>query len=219
MTVAVSLPEPIRFQTRPPSRYAGFRRALTRATGLTTSGLALAGASVVCWLMAWLIAGRALYLFAYGMAMVLVVAWLWGRRPLPLEGRRSEGRARLAEGETVAMEVGLTASRRISTFILEERLPEGLGDPARVAVAGLAGGEEISHSYRLTCRRRGVYQLGPLVARWGDPFGLTQRETVLAEPFDLLVHPAVEYVQDRPLTRLFEDVSVPLGSLQPWVPW
>ena len=54
------------------------------------------------------------------------------------------------------------------------------------------------------------------MAKWGDPFGLTQREAVLAEPFELLVHPAVEYVQDRPLTRLFEDPPIRPPVSKPW---
>jgi uncharacterized protein (DUF58 family) len=37
---------------------------------------------------------------------------------------------------------------------------------------------------------------------------LTQRETVVAEPFELLVHPRVETVSDRPLTRQFEDPPI-----------
>jgi len=135
---------------------------------------------------------------------------------LPVEGTRSDARPRLAEGETVSMDVELTASRRLSTFILEERLPSALGDPARVSVASLESGESVGHSYQLTCKRRGVYQLGPLVAKWGDPFGLTQREVVLAEPLELLVHPAVEYVQDRPLTRLFEDPPIRPPVSKPW---
>jgi uncharacterized protein (DUF58 family) len=55
-----------------------------------------------------------------------------------------------------------------------------------------------------------------LVAKWGDPLGLTQREIVLAEPFELLVHPAVEAVQDRPLTRLFEDPPIRPPVSKPW---
>ena len=37
------------------------------------------------------------------------------RRPLAVEGERSEARPRLGEGETVQMDVALTAQRRLST--------------------------------------------------------------------------------------------------------
>jgi uncharacterized protein (DUF58 family) len=96
----------------------------------------------------------------------------------------------------------------VSTFILEERVPERLGKPVRVPITKLSSGATVSHYYGLRATRRGVYQVGPLVAIAGDPLGLTQRETIVAEPFELLVHPRVETVSDRPLTRQFEDPPI-----------
>jgi uncharacterized protein (DUF58 family) len=189
---------------------------VTALTGLTASGQVLVAVAVGSWVLARLVGGRPLYLFCYGLLAFLAVAFLIGRRPLPLEGTRSESRPRLAEGETVTMEVGLTARRRITSFVLREEVPSGLGVPSQVPVAGLAGGETVAHSYRITCTRRGAFQLGPLVARWGDPFGLTQREVVLAEPVEVLVHPATELVSDRPLTRLFEDPPIRPPVSKPW---
>jgi uncharacterized protein (DUF58 family) len=55
-----------------------------------------------------------------------------------------------------------------------------------------------------------------MVAVKGDPLGLTQRETVIAEPFELLVHPRVELVSDRPLTRQFEDPPIRPPVSKPW---
>ena len=185
-------------------------------TGLTASGLVTLGVAVLFWGLARFVAGRPMYLISYGLLAALAISYVIGRRPLPLEGTRSDTRPRLREGETISMEVELTASRRLSTFILQEYVPAGLGESARVPVATLDAGESVGHSYKLTCWRRGVYQLGPLVAKWGDPFGLTQREVTLAEPFELLVHPAVEYVQDRPLTRLFEDPPIRPPVSKPW---
>jgi uncharacterized protein (DUF58 family) len=52
--------------------------------------------------------------------------------------------------------------------------------------------------------------------KWGDPFGFTRRSTVLAEPVEVLVHPAVELVEDRPLTRLFEDPPIRPPVSKPW---
>jgi len=192
------------------------REEITKATGLTASGIVTLAVAVLFWGLARFVAGRPMYLISYGLVVALGISYLIGRRPLPLEGMRSDARPRLHEGETISMEVQLTASRRLSTFILQEYVPPGLGEPARVPVATLDGGESVTHSYKLTCWRRGVYQLGPLVARWGDPFGLTQREVTLAEPFELLVHPAIEYVQDRPLTRLFEDPPIRPPVSKPW---
>ena len=192
------------------------RQAVTAATGLTAAGLVLVGVAAGAWSLGYVVGGRPLYVLAYCCIAVLVLSWLIGRRPLPLEGARSEARPRLREGELLEMDVTLTATRRLSTFILEERVPPTLGQNARLPVASLDTGEDVSQSYRVDCWRRGVYELGPLVARWGDPFGLTERELVLAEPFELLVHPAVEEVHDRALTRLWEDPPVRPPISKPW---
>lgn len=198
------------------TRATRLRDAVTAATGLTQSGLILAAVAVPAWLLAYLVGGRPLYLIAYGVVGVLIFSWCIGRRPLPLEGTRSTTRARLREGEQIVMEVTLTAKRRLSTFILEERLPATLGQNARLPVASLEAGESASQEYSLMCWRRGVYELGPLCARWGDPFGLTERELELAEPFELLVHPTVEELQDRSLTRLWEDPPIRPPKSKPW---
>ena len=191
-------------------------RSVTKRTGLTASGLMLLVGSMGAWLLGRFIGGRPLYLLAYGGFLVLVLSWSIGRRPLPLEGKRLETRARRREGETITMDVVLTTPQRLNTFILEEHVPPVLGVNARIPVASLEPDDSVEHSYQLTCWRRGVYQLGPLVARWGDPFGFTERETVLCEPFEFLVHPSTEGARDRPFTRLWEDPPVRPPVSKPW---
>ena len=217
--MAVEVSETRRFSQR--ARSAGrlssrALRTVTRATGLTSSGLILVALSVGSWLLGYLVAGRPLFYLAYGGLVVLAISWAIGRRPLPLEGSRAAARSRRKEGETISMAVTLTAQRRLNTFILEERIPDTLGQDAHIPVASLEPGESVDHDYRLTCWRRGVYQLGPLVARWGDPFGFTEREVVLAEPFEFVVHPSTENVMDRPLTRLWEDPPIRPPISKPW---
>ena len=109
-----------------------------------------------------------------------------------------------------------SASAACRTFMLEERVPERLGQPVRVPITQLPSGQKLTHRYSLRCTRRGVYEVGPLVAVKGDPLGLTQRETVVAEPFELLVHPRIEIVSDRPLTRQFEDPPIRPPVSKPW---
>ena len=200
-----------------PSGRTRIQEQITRYTGLTASGVVLVAITAAAWALGRYVAGRPMYLLSYGLLAVLIVAYVMGRtRSLPLDGRRSDARPRLAEGETVSMDVHLTARRRMSTFILEEKVPTALGDSARLPITSIESGNELSHTYKITCRRRGVYQVGPLVAKWGDPFGLTRRETVLVEPVEVLVHPAVEAVQDRPLTRMFEDPPFRPPVSRPW---
>ena len=189
---------------------------LQRVTGITRLGLmALAGA-VVVWLLARVVAGTAMYLFAYGVAALVIVSYLIAPRRLRLEGDRRGLFPRAQEGDRLDVEVRLTARRRVSTFVLEERLPERLGRTVKVPITSLGSGREVSHHYGLRCSRRGVYEVGPLVAVAGDPLGLTERETIVAEPFELLVHPRVEMVSDRPLTRQFEDPPIRPPVSKPW---
>jgi uncharacterized protein (DUF58 family) len=190
--------------------------AIQRRTGITRLGLiALAGAAAV-WFLAWLVAGTAMYLFAYGIVLLVGVAYLTAPRRLRLEGDRQGLFPRTQEGDRLEVEVKLNAKRRVTTFILEERLPERLGATVKVPITRLSAGNEVSHKYALRCGRRGVYEVGPLVAVAGDPLGLTQRETVVAESFELLVHPRVELVSDRPLTRQFEDPPIRPPVSKPW---
>ena len=189
---------------------------LQRKLGITRSGqIAIVGA-VVLWLMARVVAGTAMYLFAYGAILLVVVAYVIAPKRLRLEGERAGLFPRAQEGDRLDVELKLTAKRRLSTFILEERVPERLGNPVKVPITSLASGNTVSHYYTLRAARRGVYQVGPLVAVAGDPLGLAQRETIVAEPFELLVHPRVELVADRPLTRQFEDPPIRPPVSKPW---
>jgi uncharacterized protein (DUF58 family) len=217
--MAMTISETRRFAARARaanSLQARVLREVTRRTGVTMSGLILFAVACGAWALGYFVAGRPLYLLSYGALTVLGISWAIGRRPLPLEGERELVRSRRREGETIEMSVKLTAQRRINTFVLEEHVPDSLGQNARIPVASLEPGDSVDHSYKLTCWRRGVYELGPLVARWGDPFGFTEREAVLCEPFEFLVHPSTEIIQDRAFTRLWEDPPVRPPISKPW---
>ena len=196
--------------------WATAQEEITKRTGLTQSGVVVVMLALVAWIVAKWVGGRPLYIVSYTLVLLLVASFVIGRRPLPIEGERSESRPRLRAGEIVTMNVRLTSSRRVSTFVLEEQIPAALGDTEPLPVAVLESGEAVEHSYRLTCRRRGLYHLGPLIVRFGDPFGLTRRELTLVEPVEVLVHPSVEEVLDRPLTRMFEDPPFRPPVSKPW---
>jgi uncharacterized protein (DUF58 family) len=187
-----------------------------RKTGITRLGLVALFGAAGLWFLAWLVAGTAMYLIAYGVVLLIGVAFFTAPRRLRLEGVREGLFPRAQEGDRFEVEVKLSAKRRLSTIILEERLPSRLGTTVKVPITRLASGSSVSHRYALRCTRRGVYEVGPLVAVAGDPLGLTQRESVVAESFELLVHPRVELVSDRPLTRQFEDPPIRPPVSKPW---
>jgi uncharacterized protein (DUF58 family) len=190
--------------------------ALKRKTGVTVYGVVALAGFVLVWLLAKIVAGTAMYLFAYGLLLLFGVCFFLAPRHLKLVGNRAGLFPRAHEGDRLEVEVTLEAQRGVTTFILEERVPERLGQPVRVPITKLSSGEKLTHRYSVRCQRRGVYEIGPLVAVKGDPLGLTQRETLIAEPFELLVHPRIEIVSDRPLTRQFEDPPIRPPVSKPW---
>jgi uncharacterized protein (DUF58 family) len=191
-------------------------RKAQRRLGITALGAAAILAFVGMWILARIVAGTAMYLFAYGALLLVVISYLLAPRRLKLEGERAGLFPRATEGDRLEVDLTLRAKRRVSTFVLEERVPERLGRTVRVPVTKLSSGSEVTHHYGLRCTRRGVYEVGPLVAVASDPLGLSRQETVVAEPFELLVHPRIELVSDRPLTRQFEDPPIRPPVSKPW---
>ena len=187
-----------------------------RRLGITRSGYIALVAAVLLWLLARVVAGTAIYITAYGVVAFLGLAVLTAPRRLGLRGERIGLMPRARQGDRLEVEVTLTAKRAVSAFVLEERVPPKLGSSVRVPVVRLGARSQVAHHYTLRCTRRGAYRVGPLVAETRDPLGLFQRETVVAEPFELLVHPSVELVSDRPLTRQFEDPPIRPPVSKPW---
>jgi uncharacterized protein (DUF58 family) len=187
------------------------RRASQRSLrwlGLTTSGRVAAVAVIATYVFGRIIGGLPILLMAYGLLVLLVVSFVLARRRLRMQGERSGLYPRAQQGDRLNVEVVLRSRRSVSTFVLEERVPEKLGRSVRVPIARLAAGAAVSHKYSIRCARRGVYEIGPLVAITSDPLGLVQRENEVADRFELLVHPRLEEVSDRPLTRQFEDPPI-----------
>lgn len=191
-------------------------RELERKLHLTRTGQIAVVAAVIPWAVAFVVAGKALYIFAYGTLFLVVTSYLLAPRNLKLEGVRAGLLPRAQQGDRLEVEVQLTAQRGVSTFILEERVPERLGRTVKVPVPKLARDTTVRHRYSLRCQRRGVYEVGPLVAVTSDPLGLTERETIIADRFEMLVHPRVEPVSDRPLTRRYEDPPIRPPVSRPW---
>lgn len=199
-----------------PEEIRRISKDIQRKAGLTRSGVIAILASILTWLAAYIVAGKALYLFAYGIFILVVMSYILAPRKLKLEGVRAGLFPRAQEGDRLEVEVELKATRRVAAFTLEERLPERLGTSVRVPIAKLSRDKTVTHRYGLRCARRGVYEIGPLVAITSDPLGLTSRENLVAEKFELLVHPRLEFVSDRPLTRQFEDPPIRPPVSKPW---
>jgi uncharacterized protein (DUF58 family) len=193
------------------------RRAATDKTGMTSTGFVLVGVGIAAWCLGRYIGGRPLYLLAYGVVGVIIYAKFATRSRPAVSGDRTDHSPRVTEGAEIAIDVTLRSAKRISNVVLEEKLPSLFGQNAVLPVATVSPGDEgVSCSYSFTAWRRGVYELGPLTVHWGDPFGLTRRSAEIGESFPLIVHPNIEPVTDRALTRMWEDPPFRPPVSKPW---
>lgn len=145
-----------------------------------------------------------------------------------LSAERESNRFTAEIGDTVAVAITLRNNRTlpIAWVLAEDLLPRRaiLFRPPNLQVEGrrvklqmLWGHQEKNIFYRMTCNRRGYYQLGPTVVETGDLFGLHRRFRIVNEPHFLLVYPKViplegfEIASRRPIGevrmtyRLYED--------------
>ncbi|MHB8718496.1 MAG: DUF58 domain-containing protein [Candidatus Dormibacteria bacterium] len=194
---------------------AGWEIALRRA-GLTTGGAALIALAAAGWIIARVEGSRSLFLMVYGSVIVLGLAWYLGRARRALEARRSELPVRVRQGQMFEVEITVEAKRRVGGVLLEEQMHPHMGRSRRIHLDSISPARTFQHRYAVTPALRGVYRVGPLIAIWSDPFGFTRREHTLAEAAEVIVHPATEHAQDRPLTRQWEDPPVRPPVSKPW---
>lgn len=212
-------------RTRRKAARLGDRMAaqLTTAAGLVEAKLRLTPTGVAILLLAGLVyalarqlGSQALYMLTYGGLIVVGLAYALARRKLAVATRRSDLPGRVRTGQTVNVQLGLETKRTLSNVIIEEQLDQELGANVKVPVASVPAGEERLHDYSFTPSRRGIYTVGPLVATWSDPFGLTRRSVVLSKATQIIVHPRTEPAQDRVSAREWEDPPVRPPVTKPW---
>jgi len=197
-------------------RGSGVLTAVERATGVTPSGLTVIGLAAVMLLLSRVLSSRGMAMLAYGLLLVLGLSWMLGRRKLAIDAVRSELPSRVPAKRVIDAELTLRAKRRVSGIIVEENLDEQLGQPVRVAVPVLPTGTDITHAYQFVPQYRGIYHVGPLVAEFSDPFGLTKRRQEICGKTKVVVHPRLEPVVDRISSREFEDPPMRPPVSRPW---
>src|SRR5437879_67407 len=79
-------------------------QGLQRKIHLTRTGQIAVLAAVVPWLIAYLVAGKALYIFAYGTLLLVVVSYLLAPRGLKLEAVRTGLHPRAQQGDRLEVQ-------------------------------------------------------------------------------------------------------------------
>lgn len=197
-------------------REGGLLRQIERNAGVTRSGIAVVAASAAAWMIARLLGGRTLYLGAYAGLLVVVLAVVMTRRKRPLAAVRSSINRRARVGQEIKVTLSIESTSRITAFRLEEELDPALGRDVVVPVSSIGPSTPVDVTYAFRPTLRGVYHVGPLVAEYSDPLGLVRRRQVILDRIEIMVHPNVEAVIDRPLTRAFEDPPLRPPKSRPW---
>ncbi|MDK3255992.1 DUF58 domain-containing protein [Blastococcus capsensis] len=163
-------------------------------SALTFRGRCLVGGGLVLALTGAVLGERSLVQLAlFVLALPVLGAVGVARNRFRMSTRRTVAPQRVPRGEPaeVVLQLENTDTRRGGLWLLTEQVPAALGRPHRFAVAGLGPGATTAVRYRVTGRRRGRYQLGPLRLRVVDPFGLVERTVSGRDAAPLAVVPRV----------------------------
>lgn len=123
---------------------------------------------------------------------VLAVAHV-GRSRHKLTCSRSLDPRRVTAGSTARIVLRLQNQSRLptGTLLLEDQLPDELGARPRVVLERLGAHQASSVSYTVRADVRGRYEIGPLVVRLTDPFGLCELTRAFPNVDQLTVVPRV----------------------------
>src|SRR5437762_7528144 len=137
-----------------------------------------------------------LYILTYVLLVLFVLSWFWARYSLRLlvfhrigaSGRRdSVLRPSVGEifEESLILDNGSILPKLWVQIVDGSTLP---GHRAH-SVVSIGGHKRAVWRARSTCRQRGQFQLGPVSAFSGDPFGLFRRRVFLQTSQEILVLP------------------------------
>lgn len=159
---------------------------------LTQRGWAVAGAGAALLFLWYLFGEIELGLAGLSLVVAAVAGWGWVHRGEPIvEVNRRATPSAVHEGNHASVTLQL-ANRGVplrQLGITEE--VRGLGT-ADFATASLPRGVTYRATYRVLCRPRGIYAIGPTRLRISDPLGMASIEREAGRVDKLVVYPAVE---------------------------
>lgn len=168
----------------------------------TLRGWALSGAGLALLFLWYGLGEQELLLAAVFviLAQAAGVAYVRLNRPKVNLSRRL-GSATVHDGDTTTVTLLMeNRSRRSLGHLTLEDDVNRLG-VATFEVAHLKKGESTTATYRVTCRPRGVYRVGPTVVRTTDPLGLAELRSGEGPVDRIVVYPAIEELTGFPIVR------------------
>ncbi len=135
---------------------------------------------------------KVLYILTYVLLTLFVLSWLWARYSLrQLVFRRTSTSGRVQVGEIFDERLMLDNLSIMPKLWVQ--IADGSTLPGHRAgyVASIGGRKRAIWRARSVCKQRGRFQLGPVTATSGDPFGLFRRRIFMTSASELLVLPRV----------------------------
>jgi uncharacterized protein (DUF58 family) len=134
-------------------------------------------------------------------ALPLLAAWSVGRSRYRLSCHRSLDPNRVQVGMTarVLLRLENLSNFTTGTLLLEDRLPYSLGSRPRIVLERLGRRHASTVAYTVRADVRGRFEVGPLVVRLTDPFGLCELTRSFPSVDHLIVIPQVHTL---PMVRM-----------------
>lgn len=133
-----------------------------------------------------------LYYLTYALLTLFILSWLWARYSLrKLVFRRTAAGDRVQVGEYFDERLNLDNVSVMPKLWVQIADSSTLPGHRAGYVASMGGRKRAIWRARTMCRQRGRFQLGPVTATSGDPFGLFRRRISLTSARELLVLPQV----------------------------
>jgi len=170
-------------------RIFGLWRLWVRYQNLVVVFLALTAA----WLLALASGFWLFFRLAYVLSALvpLSLLWAWANlRGLEVSVRRYAQRVQV--GENASERISVTNRSPLPKLWLEVEDPSDLPGYRVKAVIALGGRGHRSWRMGAPCLKRGLYTVGPLTVRSGDPFGLFRLKRIFGAAHSLLVYPLPE---------------------------
>jgi uncharacterized protein (DUF58 family) len=145
--------------------------------GLTTRGRSFLAAAAAAAFSAFVLGERDLLRVAILLAALpLLAAAYVGQTRYRLACTRAVNPGRIPVGSPARVQLRLSNLSRLptGTLLLEDRLPYALGSRPRLVLERLAGQRASTVAYNVRAEVRGRFEIGPLVVRLADPFGLCE---------------------------------------------
>ncbi|MGH8952272.1 MAG: DUF58 domain-containing protein [Acidimicrobiia bacterium] len=168
----------------------------------TLRGWALSGAGLALILLWYALGETELLLTGVILLLAQVIALFYVRYRKPqLDVSRRLGSSTVHDGETTTVTLLVeNASRHATSYLTIEDDVNRLG-VATFEVARLKKKESTTATYRVTCRPRGVYRVGPTTIRTNDPLGLAEMTGGTGPVDRIVVYPAIEELNGFPIVR------------------